>query len=150
MDLVGRKLLLDRGEMAGELLLDMQQTAQEIAGSGEGMKTLAEALDKALAACQEAVEHLFANAVENWAVAGAGGFNLMMLMGTTVAGTLLAKSAAVSARQLAAGEGNDDFNRTKVITATFYVQHILPRTAVYLQAIKADADVVMALDEDAF
>ncbi|MEZ5528620.1 MAG: acyl-CoA dehydrogenase C-terminal domain-containing protein [Porticoccaceae bacterium] len=74
----------------------------------------------------------------------------MMLMGTTVAGALMAQSAVAAHRMNEAGEGNSVFNNAKVATARFFVEHIMPRNQAYLAAVLAGSESVMALDIDTF
>ena len=148
MDLVGRKIARDKGVSAAELMKDLAPVVA--AASTAGLSVVAEALQASLAACQQAVEALFANAREDWAAPGAGAYNLLMLMGTTVAGALLAKSAVAAVQLNASGEGNQTFNNSKVTTATFFAEQIMPRNQAYLAAVKAGSVSVMALDIDAF
>ncbi|MBL4566447.1 MAG: acyl-CoA dehydrogenase C-terminal domain-containing protein, partial [Porticoccus sp.] len=77
-------------------------------------------------------------------------YNMLMLMGTTVAGAMLAKSAVVATKLNAAGEGNSSFNNNKIITAKFFAQHVMPRNSGYLEAVKAGDETVMALDIEGF
>ncbi len=75
---------------------------------------------------------------------------MLMLIGTTVAGGLLVKSAVAATNLNTAGEGNTSFNNNKVITAKFFSQHVMPRNTGYLEAIKAGPEAVMALDVESF
>jgi hypothetical protein len=75
---------------------------------------------------------------------------MLMLMGTTVAGGLLVKSAVAATNLNAAGEGNTSFNNNKVITAKFFTQHVMSRNTGYLEAIKAGPEAVMELDIESF
>ncbi|WP_461518132.1 acyl-CoA dehydrogenase [Porticoccus sp.] len=148
MDLVGRKIARDKGVSATELMKDLAPVVA--AANGADLSVIADALDTSLGACQQAVETLFANAREDWAAPGAAAYNLLMLMGTTVAGALLAKSAIAAVQLNAAGDGNQTFNNSKISTATFFAEQIMPRNQAYLAAIKAGSASVMALDIDAF
>ena len=149
LDLVGRKLARDKGQSAMELLGELNQVVGDARGAG--LTTIGDSLSSSLAACQEAAQILLA--VEDkgdWTTPSSAAYNMLMLMGTTVAGGLLVKSAVAATNLNAAGEGNTSFNNNKVITAKFFTQHVMSRNAGYLEAIKAGSEVVMALDIDEF
>ena len=148
MDLVGRKIARDKGVAAGELMKDLLPVVAEARTAG--LVQMADALEYSLAACQQAVESLFAQATGDWTAPGAAAYNLMMLMGTTVAGALMAKSAIVAVGLNASGEGNGVFNNSKITTTRFFAEQIMPRNQAYLATIKAGSASVMALDIEAF
>lgn len=149
LDLVGRKLARDKGQSAMELLGELNQVVEDACGAG--LTTIADSLASSLAACQEAAQILLA--VEDkgdWTTPSSAAYNMLMLMGTTVAGGLLVKSAVAATNLNTAGEGNASFNNNKVITAKFFAQHVMPRNTGYLEAIKAGPEAVMALDIESF
>ena len=148
MDLVGRKIARDKGVAAGELMKVLLPVVAEARTAG--LVEMADALGYSLAACQQAVESLFAQATGDWAAPGSAAYNLMMLMGTTVAGALMAKSAIVAVSLNASGEGNGVFNNSKITTTRFFAEQIMPRNQAYLATIKAGSASVMALDIEAF
>ncbi|TNE76408.1 MAG: acyl-CoA dehydrogenase [Gammaproteobacteria bacterium] len=148
MDLVGRKIARDKGVAAGELMQDLLPVVAQ--AHAAGMDGLAEALDSSLTACQQAVKTLFVNAAGDWTAPGAAAYNLMMLMGTTVAGALMAQSAIAASALNEAGQGNTAFNHAKITTARFFAEHIMPRNQAYLAAVLAGSASVMELDIDAF
>ena len=53
-------------------------------------------------------------------------------------------------RRLASGAGNADFLRTKLVTARFYAEQILPRAQMHAEAVQAGAAAIMALDAAQF
>ena len=48
-----------------------------------------------------------------------------MLFGRVAGGWQLARGALLAQRRLAAGEGDADFLRAKIVTARFYADHVL-------------------------
>jgi hypothetical protein len=146
LDLVGRKLARDKGQSAMELLGELNQVVEDARGAD--LTAIADSLASSLAACQEAAETLLAG--EDWTTPSSAAYNMLMLMGTTVAGGLLVKSAVAATNLNAAGEGNTSFNNNKVITAKFFTQHVMSRNTGYLEAIKAGPEAVMALDIESF
>ena len=146
LDLVGRKLARDKGQSAMELLGELGQIVDD-ARTAE-LTVIADSLASSLAACQEGTKTLLAG--EDWTMPASAAYNMLMLMGTTVAGAMLAKSAVVATKLNAAGEGNSSFNNNKIITAKFFAQHVMPRNSGYLEAVKAGDETVMALDIEGF
>jgi alkylation response protein AidB-like acyl-CoA dehydrogenase len=148
MDLVGRKLLRDQGEAARELLADARQVVALC--HEQGLEDIAQAIARALAACDEAILALFAGGRKDPDFAGAVAFNMLLLLGTTQGGCLLAKSAALATDKLARGEGSAVFLGAKVITARFFCEQVLVRTDGYLRAIASGQTSVMALADEQF
>ena len=74
----------------------------------------------------------------------------MMLAGTVIGAWQMGRAAEVAHRKLAAGAGAADFYKSKVITARFYAEEILPRSAGYLEAATSDSSSAMELPEDQF
>ncbi|HEB27040.1 MAG TPA: acyl-CoA dehydrogenase [Porticoccus sp.] len=146
LDLVGRKLARDKGQSAMELFGELKQVADDARTAGLGV--IADSLTSSLAACQEAAQTLLVG--EDWTTPTSAAYNMLMLMGATVAGGMLAKSAVAAANLNAAGEGNTSFNNNKVITAKFFAQHVMSRNTGYLEAIKAGSETVMGLDIEGF
>ncbi|MEH6466725.1 MAG: acyl-CoA dehydrogenase [Porticoccus sp.] len=146
LDLVGRKLARDKGQSAMELLGELNQVADDARTAG--LDVIAESLASSLTACQEAAQTLLAG--EDWTTPTSAAYNMLMLMGTTVAGAMLAKSAVAATNLNAAGEGNTSFNNNKIITAKFFAQHVMPRNSSYLHTIKAGSETVMGLDIKSF
>ena len=146
MDLVGRKLLRDQGAAAEELLADM---AENIAACrAQGLDEIANSLARCVERCQQGVAFLFSGASTDKELPGSVAFNLLMLMGTTAAASLMAKSAAVATAKLAAGDDQSAFLEAKVCTVRFFAEQISPRTEMYLSAILSGSEATMALADE--
>ena len=74
----------------------------------------------------------------------------LRLWGTVSGGWLMARAALAAGRDLAAGEGDADFLRAKILTARFYGEQILPRASSLAAAATAGAATLMAMPETAF
>ncbi len=83
---------------------------------------------------------------QDWTIPCASAFNVMMLMGGTAAGAMLAKSAIVASNLNDKSSGNAIFNKNKILTAIFYAEQVMPRNTAYLEAIRAGSKSIMALD----
>ena len=145
LDFIGRKMLSDKGEGLALLLAEMEQTAQAV-----GNSPMLPAFNQALALGKEAREWVLANAAADANLAGAASVNFLMLFGFLCGGWLLLKGATQAQASLEAGEGDADFLKAKLITAQFYVEHLLPRTQTCLAVLKAGSSSMMAMPEDQF
>ncbi len=121
-DLLGRKLLRDGGAMVRALCQDVRDSLPALRADGIPASIPA-ALERALAAAEKAGAHLLAEAASRPAAVFGAGVPYLHLMGWLVSGWLLARSAEVAARALAAGTPEPDFYRTKIATAQFYAEH---------------------------
>jgi acyl-CoA dehydrogenase len=60
------------------------------------------------------------------------------------------KSAKAAHERLDAGDSRTDFLNNKLISAKFYMERLMPETALRKARIETGADSVMALAADAF
>ena len=148
-DLVGRKTLANDGAVVADLLKDIEATAVALQGEGD-LATLGQALAEAAGQAVEARQWLLDHASENRNVAGAAGFNFLMLLGYVCGGWLMGQSALKASARLAAGGGDASFLQAKLVTARFYCEHLLPRAGACLAAMKAGPDSMMALKVEQF
>jgi hypothetical protein len=62
----------------------------------------------------------------------------------------MARAALAARKALAGGSPDPDFHRAKIVTARFYVDHILPRGGAYWHELMHGAGSTLALDEAHF
>ncbi len=142
LDLVGRKVLGDRGAAAGELLDEMRAFTVSHKGI-EGNGSLREGID----ALQRATDWMIANGMPS---AAAGASPYLELFGIVVGGYLMARSASVATERLADANGEAAFYRTKIATAVFYARNILPRAGALERAATSGSESLMAMAEEGF
>jgi len=148
-DLVGRKLLRDKGETAREALAEAARTAETLAeGRDEILKAIAASLGKGVTAAHDAVDWLLSAAVEDPRLPGAASVPLLRLFGVVLGGHQMARAALAARRHLDAGEGDARFYDAKLKTARFYAESILSQSASLLAAVTGGARTVMTLDHD--
>ena len=150
LDLIGRKLLKDQGKALQELAAEFQKTLAKVEAAGKPLKAIHSGLGQALYASDKSIRHIFTNVMADWSFPGAVSFNLMMLLGTTAAGAMLAESALAAQQKLEAGEGDQQLYQNKLVTARFFAEQVLPRTLGYMQAIISGHEATMELEEDQF
>ncbi|MDE0059066.1 MAG: acyl-CoA dehydrogenase [Defluviicoccus sp.] len=141
LDLVRRKILGDRGAALQDLMAEMGALAQT-AGSAATAPIL-DALADALKELGEANDWLLADRAPATAAAAATPY--LALLGTVAGGWLLARSALVADAR--AEEDGEAFYRTKVETARFYAECVLPRAASLKRAAIGGAALLDGFDE---
>ncbi|MBE9397175.1 acyl-CoA dehydrogenase C-terminal domain-containing protein [Pontibacterium sp. N1Y112] len=149
LDLVGRKTLVNGGEHLADLLTEMEATVEQLEGI-EPFAAQGAALRDAVESGKSAREWLLDNAAKDAAAAGSVSVQFMMMFGYICGGWIMGQSALKAQAQLDAGQGDAEFLQTKLITAQYYSEHLLPRVQSALAAVKAGSTSVMALSEDQF
>jgi hypothetical protein len=83
----------------------------------------------------------------NPAAVAAGSVYVLKLMGITLGGWMLARSAEIASRQLGAGEGERDFLKSKILTARFFADHVMAQASALASATTRGAESVLAVEE---
>jgi hypothetical protein len=149
LDLVGRKLPKDHGRAAQAFFRDV--TAYLIEKSAyEAMKGYAGPLAGAVEHLQQATAWLMEHAPVNLDNAGAAATDYMHLFGLVAFGYMWCRMVEVASAKLASEDGDPARMRAKLVTARFFMERMLPETAVRLARIRAGAASVMELPADAF
>ena len=68
-------------------------------------------------------------------------------MGITLGGWMLARSAQIATDQLAAGEGDADFLKGKILTARFFADHVMAQAHSLAAAVTHGSESVLAVEE---
>ena len=148
LDLVGRKLPRDGGRAAMAFFAEVAAFAKEH-GADEAMKPFIAPLSTSLGHLQQATMWLMQNAMAKPDNAGAGATDYMKLFGLVVFGYMWAKMAKVAQDKIAAGDAAA-YLKTKQVTGRFFMERLLPETAVHLARIQSGSATVMELPAEAF
>jgi alkylation response protein AidB-like acyl-CoA dehydrogenase len=147
-DLVGRKMGREEGRTALGLVAQIETAAAQLLGSPDAsLKSIGESLAAAAARLKETVQWVATTYPTNPAAVAAGSVYVLKLMGITLGGWMLALSAQIAARQLAAGEGDPDFLKTKILTARFFADHVMAQAPALSAAITRGAQSVLAVND---
>jgi len=149
MDLIGRKLPSKNGEVIRDYFAMIQNFIDENKNN-EDLSHYTSLLEKALQRLQTATMWLMQNAMSDPDQAGATAHYYLNLMALVSMGYFWADMVENSKKMLAAGEGNADFLKSKITTANFFFNHLLPETTSLRYKIEAGAKDVMDLDAEAF
>ncbi|TWB16131.1 alkylation response protein AidB-like acyl-CoA dehydrogenase [Rhizobium sp. ERR 1071] len=150
LDLVGRKLALNGGRAVMALFKEIGDFCEENR-SDEQMAFFTKHLKKGLNDVQAATMWFMQNAMAKPDNAGAGSTDYMHLFGLVVLGYMWAKMAKAAQAGLAAGDSaREDYLKNKLVTARFYMERIMPETALRKARIETGADTMMELAAEAF
>jgi 3-(methylthio)propanoyl-CoA dehydrogenase len=147
-DLVGRKMGREEGRTALALVAEMEKLLPSLAASSDAnLKAIGEGLGAAVARLKETVQWVAKTYGTNPAAVAAGSVYVLKLMGITVGGWMLARSAQIASKMLADGEGEADFLRAKVLTARFFADHVMSQAPALAATVTRGADSVLAMEE---
>lgn len=149
-DLAGRKIARDGGKTLGQLIARMRQSEAELAGANDPtLKTIATRLGSSLndleSAAQSMLDKIRKAPGEGLVIAEP----LLKLLGTTLGGWLMARSAMAATQAIAAGS-DDPFYPVKIVSSRFYADHILPRTAGLRVTVQSDNAPLLGLSDESF
>jgi len=150
LDLVGRKLGMNGGRAVMALFKEIGDFCEENRGD-EKLAPFTKALKKGLNDLQAGTMWFMQNAMAKPDNAGAGSTDYMHLFGLVVVGYMWAKIAKAAEEGLANGAGErEDFLKNKLVTARFFMERLMPETALRKTRIEAGADTTMELAAEAF
>lgn len=149
LDLVGRKLALNGGRAVMAMFKEIGDFCEENRAD-EAMAPFTKALKKGLNDVQASTMWFMQNAMAKPDNAGAGSTDYMHLFGLVTLGYMWARIAKTAQEKLAAGDAREEYMKNKLVTAKFFMEKIMPETALRKVRIEAGADSVMELAAEAF
>jgi len=148
LDLVGRKLASKGGRAVMTFFQEIDQFIGEN-DSDEGLKPFITALAEVKAQLQDGTMWLMQNGLQNPDNAGAASTDYMHLFGLTGLAYMWALQVKAAQAKIAAGS-SDPFYSTKVVTAQYFIERILPDAGAHLTKLKTGSATLMALPAEAF
>ena len=165
-DLVGRKTARDGGKTARAILAQIRHTETELARFASidlatkappnftaqmraDFAALRDSLMQGSKAFEESIDFIVGHAKTDIRAVYAGSVPYLMLAGTVIGGWNMARAALVAQAKIESGD-KDPFYASKIKTARFYADHILPRAAALRAGIVGGAEGVLALAEEQF
>ena len=150
LDLVGRKLGKDGGRAVMAFFGEVQGYIKEHIAD-QKLTVYLTPLAKALGDLQQGTMWFMQNAMAKPDNAGAGSTDYMHLFGLVALGYMWARIAQAVNTKLASGAADDaERLKAKLVTGKFFVERMLPETAVHLTRIQNGADSMMELPAEAF
>ena len=155
LDLVGRKVLMDKfkqlnvftGEMlsfAGQFL-PWKKTPQ-----AKQMRKQAWTITKLAIKWRYLAYRLAMRAKKNPDNVGASSVDFLMYSGYTYMAFMWAQMSFAAHKQLAAGQGDKNFLESKLHTAEFFFERILPRADAHSKTLSANLESLMAMPTSYF
>jgi hypothetical protein len=149
MDLVGRKLAANGGRAVMAVFKEIGDFCEENRAD-ERLAPFTKGLKKGLNDLQASTMWFMQNAMAKPDNAGAGATDYMHMFGLVILGFMWGKSVKAAYEKLDAGDARTDFLNNKLITAKFFMERIMPETALRKARIETGCDSVMALADAAF
>ena len=143
MDLVGRKLALKGGRLVAGLFGVLHGYIKDHPDAPHR-----EALEDATKSLEEATMWIAGNAPQDPEQAGAAASPYLRLMALTVIGYLWSRMAGAAQQQLEAGQGNTPLLESKVASARYYFEKLLPEKEWLMRDISSGKESVMALNDE--
>ena len=149
MDLVGRKLAQNGGRAVQALFALVDAECADAKGAGP-LADFAERLEKTNGELKAATMWFMQNGMANPNNIGAGAHHYMHIMGIVAVGLMWLRMASAAQAKLDAGEGNGDFYRTKLVTARYFAERIMPDAGALRRKIEAGSEAIMAIEPAMF
>ncbi|MBE7635384.1 acyl-CoA dehydrogenase [Sneathiella sp. P13V-1] len=149
LDLVGRKIPSNLGRSLRRFFHPVDAFIQENMMNPE-MKDYIMPLAKAFAKLQQATAMIGEKGMKNPDEAGAASTEYLHMFGLVALGYMWAQMAKIAKEKLANGAEDKEFFETKLITAQFFFERMIPDVSSLLVKMSAGSKTMMALDAEAF
>jgi acyl-CoA dehydrogenase len=149
-DLVGRKVVFDKGESVFELVREMRGAADRLQTLDDDFKAAREHFAAAIDALERATLWIVATWPTSPNAAAAVSVPYLKLCGTVAGGWVMARAAVAASRLAEDPQSDGEFLSAKIATARFYAEHILPHARGYAQTVLSGAESVLAFNETQF
>ena len=149
MDLVGRKLAQNGGR-AVQTFFGIIDSECADAKTDKRLADFAMRLEKAAGELKAATMWFMQNGMMNPNHVGAGAHSYMHIMGIVALGLMWLRMMRASIAALEAGSGNAVFYETKLKTARYFAERIMPDAGALRRKIEAGSDAIMALEPELF
>ena len=151
IDLVGRKLMRDRGAAARDFIAGIRASSGDLAGAkGEDLSALRAGLAEGAAALSRSTDWLIETYGREPSLALAGAAPYLRLFGTVAGGWLMAMAALAALRRRSEGSGDAVFLKAKLATARFYADHVLIQAEALAAQVMRGGPSVLALQAEEF
>jgi acyl-CoA dehydrogenase len=149
-DLVGRKLVADRGAAMAALLTDMRAAAAQLRQIDQAeFSSIRTSLAEGIGSLEQATQWVLNTMEKDPDAALAASVSYLMLTGYVCGGWQMAR-AALAARVRSQADASDSFWPAKIATATFYAEQIMPKATALLNVVRSGASTALSLGEESF
>jgi len=147
-DLVGRKIVRDRGSTIAALMVDIRNTLGDLAeAAGDEAAALVDMLTFGVEALEESTSWLLQRADSQPAAIAASASSYLDLAGIVLGGWMHGR-CLLAAQSLLSDHSVDAKAMTAVVqSAELYARHVLPAAQAQAQIVIGGADSLLAYDE---
>ena len=150
-DLMGRKIAREGGATIKAWLAHLAAFDAELAASKSAdVAAIRAALATGAKSIAECVDYVLATAGTDPKAAFSGAVPFLRLAGIVAGGWQMARAAQVAERRLAAGEGDAEFYRAKIVTARFFAEQVLVEAPALGNIVTRGSAAVMGLSDEQF
>jgi alkylation response protein AidB-like acyl-CoA dehydrogenase len=149
LDLVGRKLPQGAGRMLRTFFHPVSEFITRN-NSHEQLGDMVRGFGKAFGALQLATAHVASKGMADPEEAGAAATDYLRLFGLVALGFMWTRTAVIAVEKLSQSSEDAAFYKSKLTTARFYMERVLPQVGGLLAAIKSGKAAMMEMDEAAF
>ena len=152
LDLLGRKVLLQtRGKCIKEFTNEVIGFAKGHAFSGGPLGSMARALIRRSLQWKWATLRIMLRAAKDRDTVSSSSYDFLMFSGFVMLGYFWLQQAVVASEKLAkGGKETPEFYKSKIQTAEFYFERLLPRADGHRKAMLATSVSTMAMDNEHF
>ncbi|MEB8389353.1 acyl-CoA dehydrogenase [Rhodobacteraceae bacterium KMM 6894] len=150
LDLIGRKILRDKGASVAEIVTEMRASADALkatSGEGDNWAMLSTTVAQAADAVDQAAAWVLKSAKEVPGAPLAAAVDVLELFNIAFGAWAMGDAALAAARQIAAGE-NVTGAQSKMRMAEFYALQVFPDANARLSAVMHGAEAVLGLAID--
>ncbi len=148
LDLVKRKLVMDKGEALNYLTEIMTEFMAQESHEDELMGELIEDLERAVKTLVDTSYWIMQHSEDDPNIVGCASYDYLHMLGLVCFAFMWAQMAKVAFEKLTHGE--DRFYQNKVYTAKFFFKRVLPKVYSLKQTIQSESAVLMAMPDEAF
>jgi len=150
-DIIGRKTARDGGATARAVSGEIHRLATHLAAhANPEVQAIGVRLTAATAGLVTAIDWVAKNYGENARLAHAAAVPYLELWGLVAGGWQMGRAAQIAAERLAKGEGDAAFYRTKLATARFFAESLLPQAEGLALTVTQGSEASLAIPAEAF
>jgi alkylation response protein AidB-like acyl-CoA dehydrogenase len=149
LDLVGRKMGQSFGRLLRRFFHPVQKMIEED-GSNDELSEFIFPLAKAFSKLQQSTAMIAQKGMKDPNEAGAASSDYLRQFALVALGYMWVRMVKVAQEKLKSGEGNRDFYESKIKTARFFMQRMLPEADARMKMVLAGAETLMSLDAEGF
>tara|TARA_Y100001934_G_scaffold50938_1_gene62186 strand:+ start:12785 stop:14569 length:1785 start_codon:yes stop_codon:yes gene_type:complete len=151
LDLVKRKLMINDGFAMNSLIEEMRQFDGVLSMSSERTICAIRGRFAEAGAALSRTTSFILNALKgDKKTAEAAATPYLKLAGTVIGGYHMARAAMIAEKNLSNGSGDNDFYRSKLTTALFYAENILPEASSLSHAATSGAEAIRYMETEYF